>query len=143
MRISRIACKSHVSGSLMDFVDKTTKLWRSTAFEWGKSDCMLSIAEHVQSVTGHDPSNGWRGTYDTEAGARARVKEAGGECVMLDWSRYRRVSGVPLRGDIVLARFTNGRYAGLCTGDSVAFRMPKGVAEIQTRLLRVIQVWRV
>lgn len=126
----------------MDHVENTVRKWRSTPFKWGKSDCMLSIADHVLDVTGYDPSNGWRGTYDTETGARARVSEAGGEARMLDWSRYSRVSGVPARGDIVLARFPNGRYAGLCTGDSVAFRMPVGMAEIQARLLRIVQVWR-
>lgn len=128
---------------MTDQVDKTLKLWRASVFEWGKTDCMLSVATHAEAVTGHDPSNGWRGTYDTEEGARARVVEAGGELAMIDWTGYKRVSGIAMRGDIVLVRMQKNRYPGICTGDAVAFRMPRGVSEIQTRALRVIQVWRI
>ncbi len=40
-----------------------------TPAEWGVSDCLLTVADVVEAVTGTDPAANERGTYSTEAGA--------------------------------------------------------------------------
>jgi hypothetical protein len=43
--------------------------WCSSPFQWGTSDCFLSLADIVQQVDGKDPAAEFRGRYRSEFGA--------------------------------------------------------------------------
>lgn len=53
-------------------VDLAIDKWSRTPFEWGKSDCLLSLADIIATATGFDPAAEYRGRYHTMIGA-ARV----------------------------------------------------------------------
>ena len=129
---------------MIDHIDETLAQWRSTPFEWGKRDCLLSIADYVASRTGEDWGDRFRGTYDNEAGAIAHIKNYGGEEYLIDrsglqWTRK------PVRGDIVLFQLGDDerKYAAICTGDAVAVRMEKGVKEISMKFTTILCAWKV
>ncbi len=45
--------------------------------EWGASDCLLTVADAIEAVTGIDPAKGVRGRYKTEAGAAKLLLKRG------------------------------------------------------------------
>ena len=53
-------------------------------FSWGGHDCALFCADRVLAVTGVDPARRWRGSYHSEAGARAVIEAAGGLVALFD-----------------------------------------------------------
>lgn len=127
----------------MDAVDRTLKLWRSTLFEWGERDCMLSVGDHVASVGGVDITPEYRGTYATEAAALARVAADGGAVAIFTRFGLPDRLGAPARGDIGLIDTGDGDGIGaLCTGDAVALRLERGVIEVTLRFVRVIKAWQ-
>jgi hypothetical protein len=44
---------------------------RGRTFEWGRWDCALAVCDAIRAFTGVDPGAPYRGTYSTEAEARA------------------------------------------------------------------------
>ena len=48
-------------------------------FVWGESDCGLFVADIAKLLTGRDPAEGIRGTYDTESGIKRIMVENGWE----------------------------------------------------------------
>lgn len=126
---------------MKDNVDITLELWRSTPFEWGNSDCLLSIADYVKLCTGKDFGAPFRDTYCTELGALAHVSDAGGEMALIDASGL-PVSVFPVRGDILLVD-AEKPVAALCTGQGMAMRLKRGVVEIDIRFVKVLKAWSV
>jgi len=125
-----------------DPVAQIAKEWRSSAFTWGSSDCLLSIADYVLLRTGVDYGAEFRGTYSDESGALAHVKEFGGEAALIDLSGLPRASGTPQHGDIVLCLIRGEPTAGICTGSGVLFRRLRGAIELELRFLHVQTIWR-
>lgn len=58
--------------ALRIFIDQR----RFDAFEWGRRDCCLTVADAVQAMTGQDFARDLRG-YKTEKGAIKRLRKAG------------------------------------------------------------------
>lgn len=132
---------------MTDIVDETLKLWRQSAFEWGDTDCMLSIGDYVAKCGGPDLTPDYRGRYDSEAGAHAAMQPAGGPVGIVDSSGLSRVQ-TPARGDIVVIDVTTPGgppvlIGGLCTGSGVAIRRERGTAEISLRLVKLAGAWKV
>lgn len=125
----------------MDHVDETLRIWRASDFERGSRDCLLSIADYVLLRDGVDHGAKYRGAYDDATGADALIARDGGARAMIDASGLSRVSE-SARGDIVLVRVGREEIAGICTGDGVAFRRARGVAEIAIKMLKVVAIWR-
>jgi hypothetical protein len=125
----------------LDHVDRTLKVWRSTPFKWGVRDCLLSVADYLIDVVGVDHGAIFRGTYDSEEGARAHLAAYGGAKLMLDRTGLQHVSR-PVRGDVVLMAFEEP-IAAICTGPGAAARMPQGVAEIDLRFIKLACAWKV
>lgn len=125
---------------MIDHIDQTLRLWRSTAFQWGQRDCMLSIGDYIASRGGLDVSSRYRGTYDDEAGAMAHMSAAGGAAALVDATGW-KPTNTPCRGDVVVIDVGGDGIGTLCTGDSVAARLERGVAEINLRFVRVIGAW--
>ena len=113
-------------------LDQTRRLWRSSKFEWGTSDCIMSVCDYVLETTGTDPAAPWRGTYSDEPGARAIYGQYGGVLGLFSFGMelagfhsYNAVTGAP-----VVADFNGHELAGICTGRRVMFRMEgRGIVE--------------
>lgn len=126
----------------MDHVDHTLRLWRSTAFMWGDSDCMLSIGDYIARRGGLDVTSFFRGTYDSEAGALAHVESQGGLEAMVDLTGLPHTDD-PQRGDVVILDTGFNQVGAICTGDSVAARLERGVVEVSMNFVNLTQAWKV
>lgn len=76
-------------------ITRAAERWSIEPFEWGKTDCLLSLADIYKEVLGYDPAETYRGRYKTARGA-ARVTKADGGIVgafeyMARFYRWREV----------------------------------------------------
>ncbi len=129
----------------MDIVDQTLKLWRSTPFQWGQSDCMLSIGDYIASIGGKDGTSMFRGLYETERQAKAHMHHFGGVAGLVALTGIPEVYGSPERGDVVALGTGDPdvpEVGAICTGDMVAARLERGVVEVVIRLVEIKGVWR-
>lgn len=129
---------------MMDIVDHTLKEWRRTPFVYGQSDCMLSLAHYFIALGGEDITKKFVGRYNDETGARNVMSDAGGFAAIMADAGAIHVGGHPKRGDMVCILTADGDEIGaLCTGDMVAARLQRGVAEVPVKFARISGVWRV
>jgi len=126
---------------MTDAVDDTLRLWRSTTFEWGDRDCMLSIGDYIAARGGLDVASRYRGTYDSEAAALAHMTAAGGATGLVDATGLQETA-TPRRGDVCVIDVGGEGIGALCTGEGVAVRLERGVAEIGIRFVRIIKAWQ-
>lgn len=126
----------------MDLIDLTLSAWRRSQFEWGKSDCLLSLADYLVARGCVDAGEGIRGTYATEQGAAAILAAYGGAAALIERTGL-PVTGAPARGDIVLMHCGNDQIGALCTGRGVAARRERGTVEIDLRFVKLIRAWAV
>lgn len=134
----------------MDVVDVTLKLWRSSPFVWGgvlphrpgHGDCMLSIGEYLASCGLPDRTAQFRGTYGDEAGALAHVARYDGIAGLMALTGL-ETTDEPQRGDVCCVATDKGEIGAICTGASVAARLERGVCEVDRRLIKITQSWKV
>ena len=127
----------------MDKTDETLKHWRQVPFSYeNEEDCLMSLADHVQRVTGFDFGKEWRGKYRNEQQAFELIDKYGGSFKMINASGLEQTDK-PERGDIVLVDVKGRDIGGLFTGDSVAMRLPHGVGEINAKFIKINHAWRV
>lgn len=128
----------------MDHVEATLKKWRSSKFEWGKSDCLMSVGIYASERSGINCTAPFYGLYDDEAGARALIERHGGEMALLDRTGFPRAS-LPGYGDILLLAFDGVKIAGICTGDGDLFsaRLQRGVISVRFSKQLISMVWKV
>lgn len=139
MRISGTAREP----DLHDSVDRTLSLWRSTAFEYGQADCMLSVGDYIASQGGQDVTGLFRGCYSTEAEALVRMARYGGACGLVDLTGLARTD-TPRRGDVCVVDTIGGIEVGaLCTGDGIAVRLERGIIEVKMRLIKIVASWSI
>lgn len=122
----------------MDHVDDTLKQWRQGSHVWGESDCLLSVGDYLHQLGYADVSSKYRGTYNTEEGANAHKKDAGGPDALIDMTGAPRSDDEPKRGDVVLIH----GVGAICTGDGYALRLDRGVVEVPRRFCSPTVVWR-
>lgn len=123
-------------------ITATLRRWRSTVFDWGPADCMMSVFDHFHDLTGRDPGAEWRGRYHDEAGAVAFLDAAGGGRALLG-KAMESIGAMEVqhavRGDAVCVRIGEHEIAGLHLGDMIAMRLLEGCIEAR---VRHIGVWR-
>ncbi|SNT19382.1 DUF6950 family protein [Sphingopyxis indica] len=129
----------------MDVVDETLREWRAGTFVYGQSDCMLSIGRYL-ALTGHaDVTGRFVGRYDTHEGAQAMMEAHGGVPGLMALAGALAKDGTPARGDVIEVSYQRGgRDCGigaLCTGDSVALRLERGMIELRMGLIQCRGVW--
>lgn len=126
----------------MDLVELTLREWRTGAHVYGQSDCMLSVGRYLAAAGARDITHRFIGRYDDEAGAHAIMAAHGGAGGLIAATGARPVEGWPERGDVLALEYGPYSIGALCTGDMVAVRLDRGVAEAALRLVRWRGVWR-
>lgn len=106
-------------------IEKTRALWRSSPFEWGSDDCILSVCEFVRLVTGVDPAAPWRGSYCDEEGAAEISASYGGNLALFEYGMAKAGFAVsaPQDGFPVMADFLGHEIAGVSWKGRVMFRI--------------------
>lgn len=95
-------------------------------FVWGQSDCACWTARHVWEATGHDPSAGFRGAYDSRFGYRRILMEAGG---LLAFAR-RQMAPLPAGGEgdgVCVARAQGQTLVGVLSAGRLFVKKDRGV----------------
>lgn len=130
---------------MIDIVDETLREWRSTAFVYGQTDCMLSIGRYL-ARTGHkDVTGQFLGRYDTAEGALEQMLGHGGVAGLVAMAGAAAKGGEPARGDVLEVLYQDEEtlcsIGGICTGDAVAVRLERGMVEVSLRFVRYRGVW--
>ena len=120
----------------------TRALWQRSRFVWGETDCLLSMCNHVLTVTGIDPAAPWRGLkYSDEAGARAIFEPYGGVLALvrhgMALAGFR--TGYAMDGAPVVADVHGQEIAGVMFGNRIGF-MAEGRGLVEMRA-RVLEAW--
>lgn len=132
--------------SSLNILEETIKEWRSTDFIWGHFDCMMSVFNYGIEKTGIDGGAERRGTYNDEKSADQVLEEIGGVCAGL--AKGMGIIGAkviqhPLPGDVVCLQVGKHEVSGLKTKYGAAFRLQKGVIEIDDSFLKIKMAWRI
>lgn len=117
---------------------------KNTPFAWGTNDCMMFAADAVNAITGRDYAADIRGTYTTEAEAKAilaAMTDAGDTLGVID-DLCKRVPVLSARrGDLVAIDAEEGKAIGVCAGGGCYFIGPDGLFTVPLRSCLV--AWRV
>ena len=121
----------------MSSAAETIALWRRSAFVWGETDCCLSVMDHVEAMTGSNPSSPWRGLYGDEDGAALMAAPYGGIGALVAHAMARAgfQQGAATDGAVIVARIMGREIAGIMVGDMTAFRMERGVMEARVPIM--------
>ena len=127
---------------MTDVLEDTLTMWKRTVFEWGKTDCLLSVADYIVDCGGPDGGAAFRGMYNTEAAAFAHMDAHGGAAALIDATGLARTDE-PVSGDVVVIETTDGDVAGLLYADTVAVRREQGVAFLGMRFVTIAAAWEI
>ncbi|MHA1056533.1 DUF6950 family protein [Enterobacter mori] len=110
-------------------------------FLWGEHDCCLFAADCAEAMTGDNFADGWRGTYDSETGAKKALLRGGGS---LEKVLAKYLDEVPVkmaqRGDIAIVENADTRCAGVIYGGAV---WVPGEAGLVCLRVKPMSTWRV
>lgn len=106
---------------------------------WGTSDCILTVADAVEAVTGKDMAARVRGTYSTPAGAAKLIRRRKCADVEQVLAKYFKETGrlMALRGDVASVMLDDGQLAaGYVTEYGVAVKGERGLRFVPQTLIR-------
>lgn len=110
-------------------------------FLWGEHDCCLFAADCAEAMTGDNFADGWRGTYDSETGAKKALLRGGGS---LEKVLAKYLNEVPVkmvqRGDIAVVENAGTRCAGVIYGGAVWVPGETGLVCLR---IKPLSAWRV
>ncbi|MBF2747797.1 hypothetical protein ISN41_06720 [Enterobacter bugandensis] len=110
-------------------------------FLWGEHDCCLFAADCAKAMTGDNFADGWRGTYDSETGAKKALLRGGGS---LEKVLAKCLDEVPVkmaqRGDIAVVENAGTRCAGVIYGGAVWVPGETGLVCLR---IKPLSAWRV
>lgn len=110
-------------------------------FLWGEHDCCLFAADCAEAMTGDNFADGWRGTYDSETGAKKALLRGGGS---LEKVLDKYLDEVPVkmaqRGDIAVVENAGTRCAGVIYGGAVWVPGETGLVCLR---IKPLSTWRV
>ncbi len=110
-------------------------------FLWGEHDCCLFAADCAEAMTGDNFADGWRGTYDSETGAKKALLRVGGS---LEKVLAKYLDEVPVkmaqRGDIAVVENAGTRCAGVIYGGAVWVPGETGLVCLR---IKPLSTWRV
>lgn len=110
-------------------------------FLLGEHDCCLFAADCAEAMTGDNFADGWRGTYDSETGAKKALLRGGGS---LEKVLAKYLDEVPVkmaqRGDIAVVENAGTRCAGVIYGGAVWVPGETGLVCLR---IKPLSTWRV
>lgn len=110
-------------------------------FLWGEHDCCLFAADCAEAMTGDNFADGWRGTYNSETGAKKALLRGGGSLEKV-LSKY--LDEVPVkmaqRGDVAVVENAGTRCAGVIYGGAVWVPGEEGLVCLR---IKPLSTWRV
>ncbi len=110
-------------------------------FLWGEHDCCLFAADCAEAMTGDNFAEGWRGTYDSETGAKKALLRGGGS---LEKVLAKYLDEVPVkmaqRGDIAIVENAGTQCAGVIYGGGV---WVPGETSLVCLRVKPLSAWRV
>lgn len=110
-------------------------------FLWGEHDCCLFAADCAEAMNGDNFADGWRGTYDSETGAKKALLRGGGS---LEKVLAKYLDEVPVkmaqRGDIAVVENAGTRCAGVIYGGAVLVPGETGLVCLR---IKPLSTWRV
>lgn len=124
---------------------RVTEKHLSLPGEWGVADCLLTVADAIEAVTGTDPAADIRGRYKTEIGARRLMKRKGFDDVEAVLAAlFPRVGRLlAQRGDVAVVRRGDVLSAGYVTEYGVAVKTATGLSFVpQTDIHAAFRVGR-
>jgi len=133
----------------MDIVEEHLIKWRRSSFKWGKSDCMLAIADYLEGRFNIDCASHYRGKYNSRASCR-ELTNYNGNIIRVFESGVAKIglatTDNPVRGDVGIIEVEEcGKQieiAALCLGDGFwGIRALRGV--IITKTVKLIKGWSV
>lgn len=102
---------------------------RSKPFEWSSranGDCLLFALGWAEAL-GFRSAHHWRGSYSSEAEAKAALADAGGAVIAItDVLGAPRMGSAPQRGDVGLITLRGRSFGAIATGGMWAFRAIEG-----------------
>lgn len=115
----------------------------STPPEWGVSDCLLTVADAIEAVTGVDLAAKIRGTYDSEIGAAKLLRRRRMKTVEDALAKLLPETGrlMAQRGDVGTIEREGTIAAGFLTDRGFAVKDGRGlVFHPQTAIRRAFKV---
>lgn len=111
---------------------------KSTPGVWGVSDCLLTVADAVEAITGTDPAADIRGKYKTEAGAARILRKRGfGDVEMALASLFPPVGRLMVqRGDIGVVERNGVLCAGFITDLGFAVKTESGLSFVSQMTIK-------
>lgn len=115
-------------------------------WEWGKTDCLMILADWFIVKRGFDPVAGWRGTYSTERECLAILQREGGIVALVDkvCQGICERTDTPKAGDIavVLAPWKAG---AICVNETerAVLTVDKGLVIARNEILPLVAAWKV
>lgn len=112
---------------------RATERHMSTPMQWGESDCLLTVADAIEAVTGIDPAAKIRGKYSSEIGAAKLMRRRKANDVEQVLERLFAPVGrlMAQRGDVCVVEREGVLCAGYVTEYGVAVKSERGLDFIQ------------
>jgi hypothetical protein len=115
---------------------------RKKPFAWGSNDCCTFAADWVETCTGVDYAQTWRGRYSSGLDAVRVLDQTGGVEALVDSLGLLRVTPQRAgRGDIVAQRAEHGLTLGISLGLTTAFVAKTGL--VFERISNAETAWRI
>lgn len=96
-----------------------------TPFEWGKSDCLLFVADCINALSGIDIMADWRETYNTEESAYEMLGDTPIESAFSDLKKITN-NVFCQRGDVGILNLDDKKYCGIISFDGKTFLLRSG-----------------
>lgn len=121
----------------------TVKRMETTPFIRGINDCGCIVGDYVYMRTGNDPFRKWRGLYFTDEAAEQYIREAGGNCNLVEegmWSiGVEPKLDAPVRGDIAVMDYHGDEVVGVFLDPFYLFKSKNGAR--RARYADILKVW--
>jgi len=125
-----------------DALIKAMETWRKADFVWGKSDCMLLVADYLNDIYGVDCATRYRGKYSTRS-----------QCYLISGAHIDPVkpfklcvdelglieTKTPVRGDVGVIDTGIIMSGAICLGETWAAKAPSGVTF--GKPARILKAW--
>jgi hypothetical protein len=125
-------------------IQTTFRRWMREPFAWGKSDCMLSVADYLIEAVGVDCGCRFRGRYSTMVGC-ARVSGFHRDPVKPFADCVAEIplteTAKPKRGDVGVVEMADTTVGAICMGKKWVARDERGL--VMAVPSRVLKAWGV